>query len=229
MFTGIVETIGRILQIEIDQGCKHFTIAPTMPLNDLKIGDSIAINGVCLTMTHCSSTHFNVTAVPETLRLTNLNHLNKHDVINLERSLRLSDRLGGHYVQGHVDAVGQIIALDYDQSAALLVKISLPTHLAKYVVNKGYIGLDGMSMTVIQSTSEWFTVTFIPHTQNATIIPHYKNGSWINIEVDIMSKYIEKLIISTDVNATLSSSQSKKHFQQQLKSSQLNTDFLNRS
>jgi len=194
MFTGIVETVGRIIQIELDQGCKHFTITPMLPFDDLKIGDSIAINGICLTVTHIAPTTFNVTAVPETLRLTNLIHLNINDSVNLERSLRQGDRIGGHYIQGHVDGIGQIIDLEYDHSAAWLVKINLPAHLAKYVVNKGYIALDGMSITVIHSTAEWFTVTFIPHTQAVTITNKYKKGSWINIEVDMMGKYIEKLI-----------------------------------
>jgi riboflavin synthase len=194
MFTGIVETVGSIMHIEREEGCKHFTIKPVLSFDDLKIGDSIAINGICLTVTHLTTDTFNVTAVPETLRLTNLTHLHMNHVVNLERSLKLSDRLGGHYVQGHVDGMGQIIDLDHDESAAWLVKISLPVHLAKYVINKGYITLDGMSITVIQSTPEWFTVTFIPHTQAVTITQQYKKGSWINIEVDMMGKYIEKLI-----------------------------------
>src|SRR5580704_17146317 len=99
MFSGIVETVGRIIQMNVEQGCKHFTITPALPFDDVKIGDSIAINGVCLTVTHCSTTYFNVTIVPETLRLTNLDRLEINDCVNLERSLKPSDRIGGHYVQ----------------------------------------------------------------------------------------------------------------------------------
>ncbi len=194
MFTGIVETTGYITNIEIEHGCKHFTITPALPFDDIKVGDSIAINGICLTATQVNPTYFKVTAVPETLRLTNLSHLDTNHSVNLERSLKQSDRIGGHYVQGHVDGMGQILELKEDNSTALLVKISLPSHLASYVVNKGYIALDGMSMTVIQATSDWFTITLIPQTQTVTIAHHYTLGRWINIEVDMLGKYIEKLI-----------------------------------
>ncbi len=194
MFSGIVETVGRIIQITFDQGCKHVTITPALPFDDIKIGDSISINGVCLTVTHLSENNFDVTIVPETLRLTNLDHLTIHDCVNLERSLKLGDRIGGHYVQGHVDGMGQILELDEDHGAALLVKISFPSPLSPYVINKGFITLDGMSITVIHATAEWFTVTFIPHTQAVTITNQYKKGSWINIEVDMMAKYVERMI-----------------------------------
>ena len=194
MFTGIVETIGRIVKLETINGCKHFSISPHDSFHDLKIGESIAVNGVCLTVTHFTETTFDVTAVPETLRLTNLDQLNVGSLVNLEQSLKSGSRVGGHYVQGHVDSMGRVLEIKNDNSDALLVKISIPGNLAKYVVPKGYIGLDGMSITVIQSTPEWFTVTFIPHTQAATITHQYQTGSVINIEVDIMGKYIEKLL-----------------------------------
>lgn len=194
MFSGIVETIGKILFIDVDQGCKHFTIASYMPFDDLEIGESIAINGVCLTVTSFTATTFTVTAVPETLRLTNLDYLKIEDLVNLERAMKLSSRLGGHYVQGHVDGIGLILESRHDNSDAVLVKISIPPKLSKYVITKGYIALDGMSITVIESQPEWFTVTFIPHTQQATIVQHYREGSWINLEVDMMGKYIEKLL-----------------------------------
>lgn len=194
MFSGIVETIGIITRIVLENGCKQFTIAPTMVFADLTVGASVSINGICLTITAFTTDTFCVTAVPETLRLTNLNQLQVNDIVNLERSITLTSRIGGHYVQGHVDGVGQILALKQDNSDAWLVKISIPHALTKYIVAKGYITLDGMSITVIDVTSEWFTVTFIPHTQAATITKHYKEGCWINIEVDIMGKYIEKLL-----------------------------------
>ena len=193
MFSGIVATIGYINHIEIINGCKCFTITPKDYMADLVIGESIAINGVCLTVTSFTETSFNVTVVPETIRLTNLAGLTVGSEVNLERSLRMGDRIGGHHVQGHVDCIGEIIELKHDNSDAWLVKISMPERLAKYIVNKGYITLDGMSITVIESAPEWFTVTFIPHTQEVTITKHYSVGSSINIEVDIMGKYIEKL------------------------------------
>jgi riboflavin synthase len=194
MFSGIIETVGRIMKIACDQGCKHVTITPALPFDDLKIGDSISINGVCLTVTHFSENTFDVTIVPETLRLTNLDHLTINDCVNLERSLKLGDRIGGHYVQGHVDGMGEILELDDDHGAALLVKISLPQPLSPYVIKKGFIALDGMSITVIHATPEWFTVTFIPHTQAVTITNQYKKGACINIEIDMMGKHIHKMI-----------------------------------
>jgi riboflavin synthase len=193
MFTGIVETIGHITELTFHQGNKAFCITPILPFDDLKLGDSVSINGVCLTITQFTQTSFHVTAVPETLQRTNLNFLNVKESVNIERSLKHGDRIGGHYVQGHVDCVGQVLELQREGSA-LLVKISLPPHLASYVVNKGYIALDGMSITVISATPNWFTVTLIPHTQAVTITNRYQPGDWINIEVDIMGKYIEKLM-----------------------------------
>ena len=195
MFNGIVETTGKISDLTINEGCKHFTIYPQITFEDLVIGESMAVNGVCLTITDFTHQSFNVTAVPETLRLTNLDQLIVGSAVNLERSLKLNSRMGGHYVQGHVDGLGQILEMNHDQnSEAWLVKISLPPSLAKYVVAKGYIGLDGMSITVIDAMPEWFTVTFIPHTQQVTIVNQYQKDQFINIEVDMMGKYIEKLL-----------------------------------
>jgi len=194
MFTGIVESIGYITAIEMQGGCKKLSIKPLFSFADLIIGESISINGICLTVTDFTATLFNVTVVPETLRLTNLANIELHDSVNLERSLKLGDKMGGHYVQGHVDGVGEILEIAKDNSDAWLVKISLPEKLAKYVVNKGYITLDGMSITIIESTPHWFTVTFIPHTQEVTVTKQYTVGKKINIEVDILGKYIEKII-----------------------------------
>lgn len=194
MFSGIVETIGYITAIKMQDGCKLLSITPSTPLDDLSVGDSISINGICLTVTQFSATQFNVTVVPETLRLTNLDVLELYHPVNLERSLKMGNRISGHYVQGHVDGIGEILEISQDDKAALLVKISLPETLAKYVVNKGYITLDGMSITVIEATPDWLTVTFIPHTQAVTIISQYSVGRKINIEVDIFGKYIEKIV-----------------------------------
>ena len=193
MFTGIVETIGIIQDITILTNCIQFVISPQITFSDILVGDSIAVNGVCLTVTELTESSFFVTAVPETLRITNLNQLTKNNIVNLERSLTLSTRLGGHYVQGHVDSTAEIINLKADDSA-WLVTFNLPSTLTKYIVNKGYITIDGMSITVIDVTSDTFTVTFIPHTQQATIVHQYRLGSKVNIEVDIISKYVEKLL-----------------------------------
>ncbi len=201
MFGGIVETIGTILNIELIDGCKQFTITPQKVFSDLNIGDSVSVNGICLTVTQFDDASFKITAVPETLRLTNLNQLSTGSIVNLERSIKMSDRIGGHYLQGHIDTTGKILEIKHDNSNALLVKISIPETLAKYVINKGYISLDGMSITVIQAEINWFTVTFIPHTQAVTIVNQYKVNTLINIEVDMMAKYIEK-ILGDRTNAT---------------------------
>lgn len=195
MFGGLVETTGEIIKIDTADGCKTFSIASPLPFTDVVIGDSIAVNGVCLTVTTISPQLFQVTAVPETLRLTNLNELTVNQSVNLERSLKANARVGGHYVQGHVDTTGKVIELSHDdKSNALIVKIETDPTWSKYMVNKGYITLDGMSITIIESTPTWFTITLIPHTQAVTIAKNYRIGSRINIEVDILGKYIEKLI-----------------------------------
>ena len=194
MFSGIVEMMGTILEINMINGCKQFTIAPAESLTDLSIGDSIAINGVCLTITEFDSNSFKVSAVPETLRVTNLDYLSVNQTVNLEQSLRYGDRIGGHFVQGHVDATGEILEIVSDHSDAWIVKISLPEKLIPYLVPKGYITLDGMSITVIDVFPHAFTVTLIPHTKHVTIAQHYQLGSKINLEADMMGKYIENLV-----------------------------------
>lgn len=192
MFNGIVETIGTIKAILAKNGCKQFTIVPQKPLTDLNINDSLAVNGVCLTVTGFSGGGVEATAVPETLKLTNLDYLKVNDAVNLERPLKMTDRIGGHYVQGHVDGLGKIMSIQ-PEGDALLVKMSIPPALARYIVRKGYIALDGMSITVIDAEPDWISVTFIPHTQQITIINQYHEGGLINIEVDILAKYVEKL------------------------------------
>lgn len=203
MFSGIVETIGFIQNVlHMNEGL-ILQIKPLISFSDIKVGDSIAVNGVCLTVTTFDSATFTVTLVPETLRCTNLQSVTMNQAVNLERSLRADSRIGGHFVQGHVDAITEILDLQ-TEGDAWLVKMSLPSHLHPYVVNKGFITLDGMSITVIETTTHWFTVTFIPHTQHHTITQHYQIGSKINIEVDMLGKYIEKLMRNNDANRTIS-------------------------
>jgi riboflavin synthase len=189
MFNGIVESIGTITHLTADENSIHFTIHA--PFYDLTIGESVAVNGVCLTVTEFAQDTFQVTCVAETLKVTNLSTLNTHDKVNLERSLKADGRISGHYVQGHVDCTGEIIDLTTD-GVAFNATIQIPSIFMKYIVNKGYIALDGMSITIIATKENTFTVTFIPHTRQVTIIPEYRMGTKINIEVDILSKYVEK-------------------------------------
>lgn len=192
MFTGIVETLGCIVNCVVESECTHFTIQPETPYRDLTVGESIAINGTCLTVTQFDDKTFNVTAVPETLKRTNLGALTIGSHVNLERAMTLQARLGGHFVQGHVDTTAEII--DIEKGDAWLVKMRIAPEFSKYIVSKGYITIDGMSITIVDCGKDWFTVTFIPHTQAVTITQQYALGQRLNIEVDMMAKYIEKFM-----------------------------------
>jgi riboflavin synthase len=194
MFSGVVEGIGTIAQLARLQGCLHITILPRTDFSDLKIGDSVAVNGVCLTVTQLENNQFSAVIVPETLRLTNLKNLGVNQIVNLERAVKIDTRIGGHYVQGHIDSEAEIIDLRSDGGAALLATFSVPPKTTRYIVKKGYIAIDGMSITIVTVDAGSFTVTFIPHTQAASIVHQYKIGTRVNIEVDIMGKYVEKLL-----------------------------------
>ncbi len=193
MFNGIVEAVAAIKNIHQAHGSIDFSIAKPNAFDDLFVGASVSVNGVCLTVTRFSEHEFDVTAVPETLRVTNLSSLKKDDEVNVERAMKMDSRIGGHYVQGHVDAIGEILEIQ-QEGGALLVKIGVESAITKYLVKKGYVGLDGMSITVIDVTSDWFTVTLIPQTQMTTISGRYQKGAKINIEVDILGKYIAKIL-----------------------------------
>jgi riboflavin synthase len=191
MFSGIVETIGLVHLLEDLRGCLKVVIAPLSPFHDIKVGDSIAVNGTCLTVTQFTPETFTVDIVPETRRLTNLNDIATGKIVNLERSLKVGDRIGGHYVQGHIDDTGTIIGMEKDGQ---LVKIQIPARLEKYIVPKGYVAIDGMSITVINASDHWFSITIIPHTKDMTVANQYRIGTKVNLEVDILSKYIEKIV-----------------------------------
>lgn len=194
MFSGIVETLGRVLKAKEEGGCLQITVRPLIEFTDLIIGDSLAINGVCLTITEIENNNFSATIVPETLRLTNLGELKEGTWVNLERSLKADGRNGGHHVQGHVDAIGEILEINKDGQQAILLKISIPATSSRYVVSKGYITIDGMSITVIEAEATYFTVTLIPHTLGVTRSKDYQIGTRVNLEVDILGKYVEKLM-----------------------------------
>jgi riboflavin synthase len=198
MFTGIVETTGIVMDITIVDACYTFRIASQVPFPHLQLGESISVNGICLTVARIEQQDFFVTAVPETLRLTNLSQLAVDDAVNLERSMLPTTRVGGHYVQGHVDGVAKILEIRPEGEQAWLVTFSLPETLEPYLIKKGFIALDGMSITLVDVTKTTFTVTFIPHTIENTIVKNYAVGDWVNVEVDMMAKYIEKLLRARD-------------------------------
>lgn len=188
MFTGIVEEIGRIKSVEP----KHLTIAASKVMSDLKVSDSINVNGTCLTVTSRDDAGFSVDVVPETLRRTNLGTLNEGSPVNLERPLAVSDRFGGHIVQGHVDGTATVESIT-DDSEALLVKFQAPPSIMRYVVEKGFIAVDGTSLTVVNCGINSFTVTIIPYTRDNTVFAGRKVGDTVNIETDIIAKYVERL------------------------------------
>lgn len=197
MFSGIVECMGIITQLKYDNSCVAIRFRPQQLMSDIKLGDSIAVNGVCLTITNVTGDEFDVTIVPESLRCSNLGGLNVGDWINLERSLPNNARNSGHYVQGHVDGVGIIEDIVAD-GAATLFTVALPDNLAQYVAQKGYIAIDGASLTIteiIENAQETkIKLSLIPYTKQHTIVSKYTIGSKVNIEVDILSKYVARLI-----------------------------------
>jgi len=185
MFTGIVEELGSVN--ERDGG--RFTFGARTVLEDLKIGDSVAVNGCCVTVIEIGEGWWRADAVEETLQRTNLADLQPGDVVNLERPVRLADRLGGHLVQGHVDAVGEIA------TAAPELRIKAPKDLLRYVVTKGSITVDGCSLTVVDVFDDVFSIAVIPHTVEVTTLGRKGPGDRVNLEVDLVAKYVERLLM----------------------------------
>lgn len=178
----------------ITKGSKSAKISIQAPLvvADVKLGDSIAVNGICLTVVGYDSVHFTAEAMAETLNKTNLSELTRGDQVNLERALRLSDRLGGHLVSGHVDGVG-IITKQTKHDIAIVSEISYPTEMGKYIIAKGSIAIDGISLTVVDVSARTFSVSLIPHTRGLTTLGLKKIGHKVNLEADMIAKYLEKL------------------------------------
>ena len=184
MFTGIVEEMGTVRAR--DGG--RFTFDASVVIEDAKIGDSIAVNGCCLTVVEIGPGWWAADAVDETLSRTNLGDLRTGDPVNLERPVRVTDRLGGHIVQGHVDAVGEVV------EPAPNLRIRMPGDLSRYVVEKGSITVDGCSLTVVDALDDGFTVAIIPHTAAVTVLGRKKPGDRVNLEVDLVAKYVERLL-----------------------------------
>ena len=188
MFTGIVEEVGVVEEV----GSSGLTIAASKTMGDLGVGDSISVNGACLTVTTRGDSSFSVDVVPETLRRTNLGALAAGDSVNLERAAVVGGRLDGHIVQGHVDGVGVVESVAVE-AEALLVTIVAPRDIMRYVVEKGFIAVDGASLTVVNCTRDRFVVTLIPHTRRSTVLGSWKVGDPVNLEADIVAKYVERL------------------------------------
>jgi riboflavin synthase len=199
MFTGIIETTGRLARIEPRGGDVRLVIdAGTLALDDVAIGDSIAVSGVCLTAVAIEGHAFAVDVSTETLSRTSLGALGAGARVNLEKALRLSDRLGGHLVSGHVDGLGRVVAIEPDARSQRWT-FELPPDLARYAAPKGSIAIDGVSLTVNEVDGRRFGVNLIPHTIDVTTLGDRKAGDAVNIEVDMIMRYVERLFPEREV------------------------------
>jgi riboflavin synthase len=190
VFTGIIEEVGTIGRI----GGGVLAIDARRVLTDVQLGDSICVNGICLTVTSFDARHFTADVMPETIRRTSLAELKKGSPVNLERALTLSSRLGGHIVSGHIDGTGEVLSLKQEGNAVLL-QIAADDALLRGIVEKGSVALDGISLTVAAVGAQDFTVSLIPHTLQSTNLHTKKKGSRVNIETDIIGKYVERLLM----------------------------------
>lgn len=194
MFTGIIQCTGTLSRSEPRGGDLRLTLAaPALDFSGVAIGDSISVSGVCLTAVKLGEHTFAVDVSNETLALTTLGDLREADVVNLEKALRLSDRLGGHLVSGHVDGVGRIVAIEPDARSQRWT-IEAPGELARYIAAKGSICVDGVSLTVNAVADARFSLNLIPHTVEATTFAQRRHGDRVNLEVDMMARYLERLL-----------------------------------
>ena len=189
MFTGIVEEVGVVAKIS-DIG---MTVRATKVTEDLKLGDSIAVNGACLTAVSFDRTEFSVDLSPETMRRTSLNQLSVGGPVNLERALLASDRMGGHIMQGHVDGTGRVMSTKRDGDSTVF-RIRVPKRLQRYIVEKGFVAVDGISLTVVKRGASSFTLAVIPYTLKNTNLASLSVGDRVNLEADILAKYVESLL-----------------------------------
>jgi riboflavin synthase len=188
MFTGIVEEIGIVKETSRDR----LAFEAYKVLEGTKVGDSIAVNGVCLTIVSLGNRGFSVNVMPETLRCTNLGGLHYRDEVNLERALVLGGRLGGHLVLGHVDDMGEVMDVTCEE-AARIMKISAPAKLMPYIVDKGFIAVDGVSLTIVDFNDFAFVVSLVVYTTENTTLGKKRPGDVVNLEIDILAKYVESL------------------------------------
>lgn len=188
MFTGIIEEIGKIRSISSSQ----LTVSARKVLENTRLGDSVAVNGVCLTVIDVKSESFSVELMPETIHRTNFGRLQAGHQVNLERALAIGGRIGGHFVQGHIDGTGQVSSL-IPEGNAVLASFKAPAELIRYIVEKGFIAVDGVSLTVVKCNSSLFSVSLVTYSRSNTILGQKRVGDQVNIEVDILAKYVDSL------------------------------------
>ncbi|WP_094602720.1 Riboflavin synthase [Sporomusa silvacetica DSM 10669] len=193
MFTGLVEELGKVKHITRGTKSVRLSVFGSKVLDDVKLGDSIAVNGTCLTVVEFSRDWFTADVMPETVDRTALAGLKAGDTVNLERTLRVGDRLGGHMVSGHIDGVGTILIKEQNDNA-IIVRIGAGPEVMRYIISKGSIAIDGTSLTVIDVGADWFTVSLIPHTAAMTTVGLKATGEPVNLETDIIGKYVEKML-----------------------------------
>jgi len=198
VFTGIIEEIGTVKKIQkVSDQAVTMTISSRKILEDVGLGDSISVNGICLTVTHFTSDYFEVDAMPETIKATSLNSLKKGSSVNLERAMAANGRFGGHFVSGHIDATGKIVKKKKEQNA-IYYDIEIPNDLTKYILPKGSITVDGTSLTIFGIQKSIFTISLIPHTAKETILGEKEEGDIVNIECDMLAKYVQKMLQNDD-------------------------------
>lgn len=193
MFTGIVEELGEVVAVDPQSDAVRLTVRGPLVVSDATNGASIAVNGVCLTVVERTDDTFTADVMAETLQRTSLGSLRPGSSVNLERPVTLADRLGGHLVQGHVDGTGQLLDRTPGERWEV-VRVSVPPTLARYVVEKGSVTVDGVSLTVVAVGPDWFTVSLVPTTLAVTTLGRTPVGGTVNLEVDVVAKYVEKLI-----------------------------------
>nr|WP_084053736.1 riboflavin synthase [Desulfonispora thiosulfatigenes] len=193
MFTGLIEEIGVLKSITAGNESLKVAITASEILIDTKLGDSIAVNGVCLTVISFTNSEFVAQVMPETFHKTNLKELKIGEKVNLERALKVGGRLGGHMVSGHVDGLGKVIDIKTSEIAKIF-SIEVKEEIGKYLIPKASIAIDGTSLTIVDVKDNYFTVSLIPHTVDVTILGSKRKGSQVNLEVDMMGKYVEKFI-----------------------------------
>lgn len=209
MFTGIIEEIGKITAVVKGQRSSQLWVQGELVMDDLKLGDSVAVNGVCLTVSQLHGNKWMADVMSETLNRSNLGDLKGGSAVNLERAMPANGRFGGHIVAGHIDGTGHIVQITKDDNAVIF-EIKAPPKILRYIIEKGSIAIDGISLTVIGMTADCFKVSIIPHTVKQTILGIKKPGDLVNLENDLVGKYIESLLLNpppkTDCNQEKSSS-----------------------
>jgi riboflavin synthase len=208
MFTGIIAAVGKIIAIKKNQKDMTITVhSGGLDMSDVKLGDSIANNGVCLTVTHLSEDSFNADVSYETIKLSGFSSIKTGFLVNLEKAMQMNDRFGGHIVSGHVDGVGEITAVTA-LGNAIEYWIKAPDDLAKYIAKKGSITVDGVSLTTNEVDGASFKLTIIPHTISETIMQEYAVGTRVNLEVDVISRYLERLVLGEQASESNNKQQS---------------------